>query len=366
MTWSWKIGQPSGIDLRIHATFLLFLGWVWATYWIAGKSVSAMLAGAGFAAALFVCIALHELSHTVAARLLSVRVKDITLLPIGGVPLLERVPEDPRRELWVALAGPAANVAIAAVLYGWLVFSRGPFVERLFLANLALALFNLIPAFPLDGARVLRALLASRVAYASATRLAASAGQGLALAFGFIGLFTSPLLVFVGLILWIGANQEASAAQMRSALSSTPVRAAMLTEFDELWGGDTLADAVRLALHGSQHDFPVVEHGRVKGILTRNDLLVALAEHGQDYPLSAVMRREFMVADADEMLDLVFRRLRLCSCHTMPVLHDGRLVGLMTMENLGEYLLAEAATTSDYLERFGAIAGDINFTRAQI
>jgi Zn-dependent protease len=339
MKWSWKIGQLDGIDLRIHSTFLVLLGWIWASYYISGNS----LVGTAFIAALFASVALHEFGHVIVGRGLGIRTRDITLLPIGGVTRLERMPAEPRHELWVALAGPAVSVALAGILYGWPVRSRGPFVESLFLANLSLALFNLIPAFPMDGGRVLRALLAGRVPYPKLTQMAASTGQGLALALGLIGLFTNPVLVFVGWLVWIGASQEAGAAQIRSALSGIPARAAMLTEFQELWCGDTLADAVRLALEGSQHDFPVVEQGHVKGVLTRNDLLVALAAHGQDHPVSAVMRREFMVAEATEMLDLVFQRLRWCNCHTMPVLQDGRLTGLITMEKLGEYFLSEAA-----------------------
>ena len=355
MKWSCKVGQLAGIELRIHATFLLLLGWVWANYWIAGKTMQAMLAGAGFIAALFASVVLHEMGHALAARKFGIQTRDITLLPIGGVARLERMPEEPRQELWVALAGPAVNVAIAAILGSWLALTHGwaPFsqlsvvagslLERLLLANISLVLFNLIPALPMDGGRVLRALLASRMAYARATRIAASTGQALAMALGFIGLFTNPMLLFIGLFVWIGASQEADAVQTRSALSGTPAQAAMLTDFEELQSGDTLADAVRLTLRGSQHDFPVLDAGRVTGILTTNDLLAALSAYGQDHPVTAVMRREFLIAESTEMLEMVFQRLQEYDCHTMPVVHDGRLVGLITMDHLGEYLLIEAA-----------------------
>jgi Zn-dependent protease/CBS domain-containing protein len=355
MNWSWKVGQLAGIELRIHATFLLLLGWVWVSYWIAGKSIEAMVAGVGFIVALFACVVLHEMGHALAARKFGIQTRDITLLPIGGLARLQRMPEEPRQELWVALAGPSVNVAIAAILagglaltHGWAPFSQlsvvsGSLVERLLLANISLVLFNLIPAFPMDGGRVLRAVLASRMTYARATRIAASTGQALAMVFGFVGLFTNPMLLFIGLFVWIGASQEAGAVQTRSALSGTPAQAAMLSNFEELQSGDTLADAVRLTLRGSQHDFPVLDAGRVTGILTRNDLLVALAAYGQDHPVTAVMRHEFLIAEPTEMLEIVFQRLQECDCHTMPVVHDGRLVGLITMDNLGEYLLIEAA-----------------------
>jgi Zn-dependent protease/CBS domain-containing protein len=364
MKWSWKVGQLAGIDVRIHATFLLLLGWVTASYWIASKSVEVMAAGVGFILALFACVVLHEMGHAIAARQFGVKTRDITLLPIGGLARLERMPEEPKQELWIALAGPAVNVVIAAALYAWLNFTHewapfsqlrvatGPSFERLMVANIWLVLFNLIPAFPMDGGRVLRAVLASRMPYPKATQTAASVGQGLAFVFGFIGLFTNPMLLFVGLFVWIGATQEAGAAQIRSALSGTPTGAAMITNFQTLKSGDNLADAVRLTLNGSQRDFPFVEQGRVAGILTRADLLVGLENYGEDYPVALVLSRDFPVAESAEMLEVVFQRLQESGCHTMPVIHDGRLVGLVTVDNLGEYLLIQAT-----LQKRGAYFG---------
>jgi Zn-dependent protease len=368
MKWSYKIGTLLGIELRIHVTFLLLLGWVGAVHWMAGKSVDAAWNGVAFILALFGCVLLHELGHSLAARKYGIPTRDITLLPIGGVARLERMPEKPAQELMVALAGPAVNVVLAAVLFVWLSVTNGwgplsrlnvasgPFLERLLVANVWLVLFNLIPAFPMDGGRVLRAVLASRMQYVRATQIAAGIGQGLALVFGLIGLFGNPMLLFVALFVWIGASQEASATQMKAAMAGTPIRAAMLTDFRSLESGSTLADAVRLILDGSQQDFPVVEGGRVTGILTRSDLLLALAEHGQSHPITETMRREFLTTDYTEMLEVAFQRLQACECHTMPVLHAGRLVGLLTMENLGEYFLIQAAINKNN-GRPGAAAG---------
>ncbi len=360
MKWSWKIGQLVGVDLRLHATFLLLLGWVGMSYWAPGKSIDTMLTAAGFIAALFVCVVCHEMGHALAADRFGIQTRDITLFPIGGVARLERMPEDPRQELWIALAGPAVNAAIALILFAWLVlhhhafhdqweaFGRlgvvaGPFIERLAIANISLVLFNLIPALPMDGGHVLRALLASRMTYKKATQLATSCGKSLALLLGFAGLFVNPMLVFIGLFVWIGASQEACASQIGSALSGTSARAAMITEFGQLRSGDTLAEAVRLTLRGSQHDLPVLDRGGVIGILTRSDLLVALVDFGQDHPVEQVMRREFLTGEPDEMLEMTFQRLQERDCHTMPIVHRGTLVGLVTMESLGEYLLTEAA-----------------------
>jgi predicted transcriptional regulator len=227
--------------------------------------------------------------------------------------------------------------------FGELNVATGPFVERVLIANVGLVLFNLIPAFPMDGGRVLRALLASRMEYAKATQIAAGVGQGLAFLFGFIGLFTNPMLLFTALFVWIGASQEASAVQMKAVMAGIPIQAATLTDFRHLESSDTLADAVRLILQGSQQDFPVMDRNRVVGILTRSDLLVALAKHGQEHPVTAAMRREFLTADPWEMLEVAFQRLQRCECHTMPVVNDGRLVGLLTMDNLGEFFLIQAA-----------------------
>ena len=355
MRWSWRIGTLTGIEVRIHVTFLLLLLWIGAKRWMLGQSLAAALAGVGFIAALFGCVVLHELGHALMARLFGIATRDITLLPIGGVARLERMPDEPAHELWVALAGPAVNAVIAAMLFECLVFlhvwsppeeltvAGGPFLERLTMANLWLVLFNLIPAFPMDGGRILRASLASRMPHVKATQIAAGVGQGLAVVLGFIGLFGNPLLLFIALFVWMGASQEAASSQMKAAMAGTPVHAAMLTDFYRLGRSDTLAEAVYLIVRGSQQDFPVVEQDQVIGILTRADLLVALAERGKTYPVTSTMRREFLTSEPAEMLEVAFRRLVDCRCHTMPVVREGRLVGLLTMDNVGEYLMVQAA-----------------------
>jgi predicted transcriptional regulator len=289
------------------------------------------------------------------ARKYGIRTRDITLLPIGGVARLERMPDDPKQELWVALAGPAVNVVIAAVLFLWLEVrnawepvaglsvSGGSMAERLLFANGFLVLFNLIPAFPMDGGRVLRALLASRMEYTRATQIAAGVGQGIALLFGLVGLFANPFLLFIALFVWIGAAQESSTVQMKSSLAGIPVQRAMMTDFRTLIPQDPLARAVQLVLRGSQQDFPVVSEGRVVGVLTRADLLAALARHDEDSPVEKIMHPRFQAADSSDMLEKVLARLQECDCHTLPVMHHGKLVGLITADNLGEFLMVQAA-----------------------
>jgi len=357
MKWSWKLATVAGIGLYVHATFFLLLAWIGITYWLAGGSAAA-LSGIAFILALFACVVLHELGHALTARRYGIRTRDITLLPIGGVSRLERIPDDPRQEVWVSLAGPAVNVVIAAALYAWLLLSQtlrplsaltmagGPFLERLLLVNVSLAVFNLLPAFPMDGGRVLRALLAMRMDYVRATQVSAHVGQAMALVFGLIGLFSNPFLVFIAFFVWIGAAQEASMVQMRTALSGIPVSRAMLTNFQTVAPDDAAKRVLELILAGSQQDFPVVDGGqggRVAGVLLRSDVLKALAQRASDWRVRDVMRREFEVVDAADMLDTALARLQSCNCHTLPVTSRGALVGLLTMENVGEFLLIQSA-----------------------
>src|SRR5262245_20493961 len=208
MSWSLNIGTIAGTAVRVHVTFLLFLGWIFAASWVAGGADAAWQ-GLAFLVLLFACVVAHEFGHIFTARAFGVSTPDVTLLPIGGVARLERIPEEPYEEFLVAIAGPLVNVAIAVALIliagarvnaGDLYAVESPhtsMIDRLAAVNLFLAVFNMIPAFPMDGGRVLRALLAARMGYVRATEIAAFIGQGFAFALGFIGLFFNPLLIFI-------------------------------------------------------------------------------------------------------------------------------------------------------------------------
>jgi len=354
MAWSWTIGKIAGIDMKIHATFILILAWVGWGHWQKGEGVAGVAAGLIFILALFGCVVLHELGHALAARRYGIGTKDITLLPIGGVARLDRMPEDPRQEMVVALAGPAVNVVIAGLLFVWVQLSEGwqplsslnltdgSMAERLMIVNLFLVGFNMLPAFPMDGGRVLRAFLATRTDYVSATQTAARVGQGMAFLFGFLGLLSNPFLMFIALFVWIGAGQEAEMVQVKSVLSGAPVGKAMQTHFRTIGVDDSLDYAVQLILTGSQHDFPVVDDEAVVGILLRADLFSALSSKASA-TAGEVMRKDFPVLDASDKLEDAFRKIQECECTTVPVLKDGKLAGLVTSENLGEYLMIQAA-----------------------
>lgn len=358
MTWSWKVARIAGIDVYVHATFFILLLWIAGVHWTEGRNLAAVVEGLAFILALFACVVAHEYGHALTARRFGIRTRDITLLPIGGLARLERMPDEPMQEFWVAIAGPAVNVAIALLLFVALQASgdwqaidevsvaRGGFTERLMLVNAALVGFNLLPAFPMDGGRVLRALLAMRMEYTRATQIAATIGQGMAVVFGYLGLVGNPFLIFVALFVWIGAAEEANVVQMKSALAGIPVRRAMLTDFRTLSPAHTLGDAVDLLLSGSQQDFPVVHAGKVDGMLTRSDLVTALGRRAREAPVADVMQRACDVADASEMLEAVLARLKGRDCRTVPVLQGGVLVGLVTMDNVGELLMIQAAEQS--------------------
>ena len=353
--WSLHLGRWLGIDVYLHITFLLLLAFIGLSHGIADRSVDAALGGVLFFAGLFVCVLLHEYGHALAARRYGIATRDITLLPIGGVARLERMPEKPWQEFVVAVAGPAVNVVIAAGLLAGLFLrntwelpatpsvTSGGLIERLLLANVFLVLFNLLPAFPMDGGRVLRSLLAMRLNYARATGIAAAIGKGMAVLFGFAGLFGNPMLLLIALFVWIGATQEAAAAQMKSSFAGATVRDAMLTDFRALSPQDSLANATKLLLAGSQTDFPVVDGGRVVGILDHSTLFQALRERGDLVPIGDVMRSGFVTLRADQSLDDALTEVCAEGGLTMAVTEDGRFIGLLTPENVGEFFMIRRA-----------------------
>jgi len=382
MGGSWRIGTISGIGIYLHWTFLILLGWIGIFPIVRGGGATDALSGVLMVAAVFSIVVMHELGHALAARRYGIPTKDITLLPIGGVARLERMPEDPKEELVVALAGPAVNVVLAVLCFVGLVILLGltqfmprimsglnelqflmdsdqqlgvladvpfaSFLLTLLFVNVMLIVFNLLPAFPMDGGRVLRAILAMNMDYVRATQIAATVGKFMAVVFGFVGLFSwhNPFLVFIALFVWLGAASEASMVQVRSGLHGIPVAQAMVSEFRTLTPHDRLNEAARHIIAGFQHDFPVIEQGQVIGVLTKTDLLKHMAELGPEAAVGSVMCRDFEQADPGEMLDTVFARLQDCNCHAIPVVRQGSLVGMLTMENVGEFLAIRSALGS--------------------
>jgi stage IV sporulation protein FB len=344
MAWSFPIATLRGTVIRIHVTFFLLLAWIGAMHARQGGAAEA-LAGMAFITAVFACVVMHELGHAAAARRYGIATPDITLLPIGGLARLERIPEEPWREIAIALAGPAVNVAICLMLAlaaggipapeeGLSVEDpRAGFLARLFWVNAFLVLFNLIPAFPMDGGRVLRALLALRMDHRAATRVAATVGQAVAILLGFAGLFGAPMLIFIALFVWLGAAGEAAEEELRATTRGMAAADAMETRFEALPPKATIADAAEALLRTPQRDFPVVDGaGRLLGLLTRDAVIHALRQVGPQTPVGEAMRD---IPRVPRRIPLQDALKGLAEAPAVAVEDgEGRLVGLLTTTNI--------------------------------
>lgn len=359
MKWSLYLGKVSGIRISVHWTFVILLGWIFILYYQQAQEIREAIMGVVFILSLFICVTLHELGHALTGQRFNIVTKNITLLPIGGVAQMEKLPEKPLQELWVAIAGPMVNVGIAALLFSFLYFSNNipqtfepeqfenlngtGFWLNLFLANIVLAFFNLIPAFPMDGGRILRALLSLKFDRGKATQIAAGVGQIMAIIFVFIGLFSNTWLVLIGIFIYLGAGAEAAFESTKTTLSGNTVKDVLMTKYTKLLPEDTLEKAVALLLDGQEQEFVVAENDRVLGILTRTELIKGLTEFGKDAPVSNSMRKNYLVLDVDMPIQEVYEKLMSNSCSVAPVLDHGELIGIVDKENINELILVKTA-----------------------
>lgn len=356
MKWVYTIGRIAGTEIKVHLTFVLFLGW-WALSGYREGGPSGAITAALLLLALFACILLHEFGHILMARRFGVRTPDVILLPIGGVARLERIPDEPRQELLIALAGPAVTLLIAVGFWCVLLLSAQeftlgplragePFLVVVMKVNVYLLLFNLIPAFPMDGGRVLRALLASRMGLVRGTRIAATLGQALAMVGGLYGITTQQLfLVLIAFFVFLGATAEAEAVETRAAGDGLQVSQMMVTNFRTLPVYATLAEAVDLLLSGEQREFPVVDNnGRLEGILTRDDLIRGLSKGGPGARVSEAMTPGVPVVQPTLAFRDALERLRSSRLPALPVVDPaGTLVGLLTSDNIADLLMVQRA-----------------------
>lgn len=356
MKGSIRLITIAGIDIQLHWTFgLLIIGLV-VFFGMRGLEPALAVLGIAMVMALFICVVLHELGHALAARRFDVPTRDITLYPIGGVARLQRIPEESAKEFWIAVAGPAVNVGIAFVLLVIIVASgmsirpanlfdlRAGFWATLFWMNVVLVAFNMLPAFPMDGGRVLRALLASKMDYTRATELAAGVGQGMALLFAVMGVVSfNPILLFIALFVYFGAQQEARYADLRSVTKGISVRRAMLTRFEILDPDDTLDVAVERLLRSSDQSFPIIRDDEVVGMLTRKRLMKALEDHGLTTRIRDVEGIESAPIEDSVMLDQAFKRMQEEGRTSAPVVRSGRLVGVLTLDNIAEVMMITTA-----------------------
>lgn len=358
MPWSAKLGRFAGIDVYVHATFLLLLAWVAWRAWLQSHSLAGVVSGLALILLLFLCVLLHEYGHALTARRYGIGTRSITLLPIGGLALLNAIPKDPRQEIAVAFAGPAVNLALAAALYLVIAVSgrpgailaldtgAGAMLGTLLAANLMLALFNLIPAFPMDGGRVLRAALALRMDRVRATRLAARIGQGLAVVLGLLGLMGNPFLLLIALFVWMGAGAEAGAVAADEGLGRHPAGRAMITDFRTLGPDDPLAHAVELTLSGSQKDFPVLDaQGRIAGVLTQAAILRGLRDLGTGGRVAEVMAPAETAETATPLASLL-ERVQGSEARLVLITRNGALAGIVDLDNISEFLRIRQALES--------------------
>jgi Zn-dependent protease/CBS domain-containing protein len=355
MRWSVTLGSIGGSVIRIHIIFLLLLVWIGAIYYREG-GIQVAAQATILILIIFLCVLLHELGHIFAARCFGVTTRDATLWPFGGIATMERIPEKPSQEIVVALAGPAVNAVIAAALLLWLGSHFDPenliqiddpavpMAIKVAGANIMLVAFNMIPALPLDGGRVLCTLLAMRVGNALATEITADIGQGFAVAFGILGIFYNPLLLIIAVFVFLAASGEAANTQLRAMAHGTLVSDAMVTEFHSLGTSATINDAIEALIHTAQTEFPVVdEFGHLLGVLAHDGIIKVLYERGASTPVLEAMQADVPTVPAQAKLDMALGFLLQKGYPVVGVTdtHD-RLIGLLTVENLGEMMMVHS------------------------
>lgn len=372
MFWSFPVGRFAGTAVRIHFTFLLLLAWIFVNSYFAdgfGMASGTLI----FVVLVFGCVVAHEFGHVLVARSFGVSTPDITLYPFGGIARLNTMPQEPVREFLIAIAGPAVNVviAIALLLFAGATLTPGEassltndqadLASRLATTNVVLAVFNLIPAFPMDGGRLLRAGLASRVGFERATRLAATVGHWIAFALAFVGLFSNPMLIVIAVFIFFAATAEMQATEVRSFSTDLPVVRAMMTEFATLPTRASIADAVECLLRTSQKTIPVTdEAGRISGVLNINGVIRALHRPASPQPSVAdVMDGDIPTLPQTAKLDEAFRLLQEKAAPAIAIVDaDARLTGLVTLETMAEMLMLHEASASVF-DRLHANTGTV-------
>ncbi len=365
MFGGWELGKLAGIRVRIHWSFLLLPAFVaWSVGSMAGAQ--AALAAVLFILAIFGCVVLHELGHALAARRFGIGTEDITLLPIGGVARLQRIPRQPLQELVIAVAGPAVNVVIAAsILVGTLVAPNGAatlldsdvlsgsFLGRLFWANIALVIFNLLPAFPMDGGRVLRSVLAMMMPYTRATDWAASVATVMAVLFGFLGLFGNPLLILIALFVFLGARGEAMMVRMQPVVEAEIVQAGdlMQQQFLTVPSYARAADLAAWMPRTNQRDFPVLEGQRLVGMLRDADVLMAMASGQRDRTAAELMRRDVPTVLRNDALLETYTEMERMGLGSLPVADASGLVGLLSRDRVRRWIESLQLKTSPSMAR---------------
>jgi len=348
MKWSFQIGKLFGIPIRMHLTFLLLLFFVG----ISGSKYggpTGTLFGIISILLIFLCVVLHEIGHSLVARHYGIVVRDIILLPIGGVSEMEEIPQDPKQEINISVVGPLVSFSLAVIFYilsmtlnqrasfGQLSIFKGNMIANLFWINLVLGIFNLLPAFPMDGGRVLRGILATRIDSVRATKVAVGVGQVFAILLFFFGIFFNLWLALIAIFIYLGAEGEERMVAMRTTLSRSPVKLAMLTDIHTVSPEETLGQVLERICHSLQQDFPVIENEKVVGILTKEIIFSALHKHEKEARVREVMNKDFVTTTEDASLSDIFKKMTANKLSVIPVMKNQKLRGMINLEQIGKY-----------------------------
>jgi len=356
MKFSLYLGKYKGIKVFIHWTFSILLLWIIISNSRSGVAIGDTGWSLLFILAIFFCVILHEFGHALTAQKYGIKTKDIILLPIGGLARLEKIPEDPRQELHVALAGPLVNVVIFFLL-SIVVYLRGFNVELvedthvdgstilLFLAsaNLFLAVFNLLPAFPMDGGRVLRALLSLRMPRVKATQIAGSIGQFMGIAFIFIGLFYNPILVLIGIFIFLGAQAEITHTTQTSILKGYSVQDVLMRKFPIIAFDAPLSKAIEKLLDGQSTHFVVVKDDAPIGTISREEIMKGLKEGNEDTPVADVANLSPLKLEVYQPLEDAFKIMSTENKKVALIYEENLFLGMIDQENISEFIMVRLA-----------------------
>lgn len=349
--------KVAGINIYIHWTFLILIIWIIFSNLRAGLTLVQAGWSVLFILSLFLCVTLHELGHALAAKRYGIITKDITLYPIGGVARLEKMPEKPKQELIVALAGPAVNFLITLALIPvllnatWnvdenskvMIISSDNFLPMLGVLNVWLAVFNLIPAFPMDGGRVLRALLSMKMDRVKATQIAATIGKALAFCFVIVGFYVNPFLIFIGLFIMLGANSEEQMVKTQALISDLVAKDAMMTNYVSIEKHEPISKAVSLLLDGQASSFMITNNGQPYGVIGGDDIVRGIKEFGEDEPLDKIAQTNLNYVDYNSPLNDVFLEFRKSKTPILLVRQNDHFAGVIDTENLAELIMIHNA-----------------------
>ncbi len=358
--FSISLGKPFGIPTRIHWTFWILILWIVYTNASQGAAGIDTLWYILFVFAIFTCVVLHELGHALAARRYGIGTRSITILPIGGVASLEKMPDRPVQELVVAIAGPMVNVLIALALgvslsvsgslsvgqetlEGMTRIEASNFLLAMFFVNIMLVIFNMIPAFPMDGGRVLRAILAMSMSKVKATEWAVNVGKLFAILFVFWGFSSNPFLIFIALFIVISAQGELEMVRSAHFLHSRSIRDVVMKDYTLLDENSPLSSAVEALLNGQEKQFLVANDREITGILTKNEIIQGLTKYGKDSPIGQISRRDVSWANEDDKIEEIRNRMLQNGIELMPIGQPGNLVGVVDVDNINEFLLIQYA-----------------------